>query len=48
VEWAVVRFGRVVGLVRPEWGVEGAREEQFEYSVTAHSTQREEYQVKAG
>jgi hypothetical protein len=36
----VERFGKVVGLAKLEQGVEGAREEEFEYSVTAQSTQR--------
>jgi hypothetical protein len=48
VEWAVVKFGIKVVLVKPEWGVEGAREKQSEYSVTAQPTQREGYWVKAG
>jgi hypothetical protein len=44
----VERFGRGVGLAEPEWGIEGAREGEFKYSVTAHSTQLKEYQVEAG
>jgi hypothetical protein len=48
VEWAVARFGTKVAVAKPEWGVEGAREKQSEYSVTAQPTQREGYRVKAG